>query len=185
LFTFFVNNGDFSFGWNYDLLIEHRVIINWLFIERFFGWNWQEVWSKTGLNVTIVILKSKVLEFEETKDLMWNNKALVSNELIEWFSSFIKSLFEKTFKKSHVDISESGSDDLDILKTGTLNAWSNSHAINDGSEFKVKRLKGNIEGCFFGSIGHLNPEFDSNVSVESHSSVVFSDSQVLESSDII
>jgi len=65
------------------------------------------MWSKTGLNVTIVIFKSKVLEFEETKDLVWNDNALVRNEIVEWYSTFIKSLFKKTFKKSHVNISES------------------------------------------------------------------------------
>lgn len=65
------------------------------------------MWSKSGLNVTIVILKSKVLEFEETKDLVWNDNALVRNELVEWNSSFIKSLLEETFEKSHVNISES------------------------------------------------------------------------------
>ena len=65
------------------------------------------MWSKSGFNVAIVILKSKVLEFEETKDFVWNDNALVGDELVKWNSSLIKSLLEKTFEKSHVDISES------------------------------------------------------------------------------
>jgi len=165
------------------LRVTH-VVIAWSNPRSLLGRKSYEVWGKTSLEVTVVVLKVKICQLEESEDFAWDNEALLLDESIEWSSSLIKSLLKKSCQQGHVDSSDSGWNNLDIVHASRLNVRLNSHTINDSGEIKEKVLNSDINSNFFSSISFLNVELNSNISIERHSLWVLFSSEVLKRSNL-